>query len=405
MRVLWVSDLGCPTGFARVSHSVIKFIKDRLDITGFGINYKGVPHKLGIDLYPAATNQNDPMGFSKIAATVSQGDYDVIFILQDAWVIDNYLGTIKAAIDKDKIPPIVVYFPVDAEEHDPDWYKNFDIVTKAVVYTEFGKKTVQEVAPDLKLEIIPHGNDKEVFFKKFDSRDDAKKILFKGRDSYPDFLVLNANRNQPRKRLDITLRGFKIFAEGKDDVALYMHCGVTDASIAVDKLAMKLDIDDKIVMSNLNHGPQAVSEEDLNLFYNAADVGINTSMGEGWGLTSSEHAMTGAIQIVPDHSACTELFGDVGILMPTVADYTFDGVMTKGKLVSPEALAEALETVYNDRKAADALAEKAFEKFSSEEYEWETIAERWYKILKSAVSVGRINNLQVPEEGVPLKKR
>ena len=46
-----------------------------------------------------------------------------------------------------------------------------------------------------------------------------------------------------------------------------------------------------------------VDDRELNLLYNACDVGITTSMGEGWGLVSFEHGAAGAAQIVPDHSA------------------------------------------------------------------------------------------------------
>jgi D-inositol-3-phosphate glycosyltransferase len=53
-------------------------------------------------------------------------------------------------------------------------------------------------------------------------------------------------------------------------------------------------------------------DRELNLLYNACDVGINTSMGEGWGLVSFEHGATGGAQIVPEHTACAELWADVG---------------------------------------------------------------------------------------------
>lgn len=380
MRILWVSDLGVSTGFARVSHSIIRHIKDRVDITGFGINYKGNPHNVGIDIYPAAVGPQDVMGFSKIATTIEQGNYDAIFILQDVWVQANYLAEIKKHVPEDKIPPIVSYFPVDAEEHDSSWYNDFNIVTKAVAYTEFGKKVAEEATKNIELLILPHGNDDDIFYKKYGSRKEAREIMSPD-SKIKNFVVLNANRNQPRKRLDITLRGFKIFAEGKEDVALHMHCGVTDASIDVAKLAIRLGIDDKIVLTNLNHGPQSVSEEDLNLFYNAADVGLNSGMGEGWGLTATEHAMTGAVQIVPDHSACAELFHDVGILVPTVAEYTFNGIMTVGKLVSPEGIAAALEEAYQNRNSTE-KADAAIAKFSGDYYNWKHIAEKWFTIFE-----------------------
>jgi len=393
-RILWVSDLGVTTGFARVSHSIIKNIKDKYNIDGFGINYKGMPHKIGIDIYPASANSmRDPMGFSRIGEMALSGRYDMIFILQDVWVISKYLEEIKARAAKlnVEIPKIVLYFPVDAEEHLPEWYKDFDIVSQAVVYNKFGRVVASKASPDVNFKIIPHGVDTTIFRKTFANRKEAKKIIYGDSGFNKDFLVLNVNRNQPRKRLDITLRGFKLFSDGKDDVGLYMHCGVVDASIDVAKLAMRIGLlhddgkDNKMILTNLNAGPQNVPDEALNLYYNAADVGINTSLGEGWGLGAVEHAATGAYQIVPNSSACKELFDGIGTLIPIVADYTFDGIMTVGKLVSPEGVAAALEDSYQKFKAGKLNGDLGMKKFTSDKYSWKTISETWSELFNEVM--------------------
>jgi hypothetical protein len=41
-------------------------------------------------------------------------------------------------------------------------------------------------------------------------------------------------------------------------------------------------------------------DEDINMFYNAADVGINTADGEGSGLCNFEQMGVGVPQVVPD---------------------------------------------------------------------------------------------------------
>jgi glycosyltransferase involved in cell wall biosynthesis len=41
-------------------------------------------------------------------------------------------------------------------------------------------------------------------------------------------------------------------------------------------------------------------DEDINMFYNAADVGITTADGEGWGLCQFEQMGVGVPQVVPD---------------------------------------------------------------------------------------------------------
>jgi glycosyltransferase involved in cell wall biosynthesis len=59
----------------------------------------------------------------------------------------------------------------------------------------------------------------------------------------------------------------------------------------------------------------AMSDFDVNMMYNAADVGINTCMGEGFGLCNMEHAGVGKPQIVSAVGALEDIFADGGALL------------------------------------------------------------------------------------------
>jgi glycosyltransferase involved in cell wall biosynthesis len=160
-----------------------------------------------------------------------------------------------------------------------------------------------------------------------------------------------------------------------------MHCGVRDSSVDITQLARRYKIDDKMIITSATVGIQRVPPEKLNVIYNACDVGVNTSMGEGWGLVNVEHAATGAVQIVPRHSACEELFYDCGILVENVSDFMFDNSQTVGKLTSPEEVARALEILYKNRKLLSDLSAKSIKKFTAPEYQWHTIAMKWKDIF------------------------
>ena len=384
-KVLFVSDLVIMTGFGRVAHSIIENLTDKYEVVGLGVNYRGDPHNYNFPIYPAATG-GKVFGEDRLVSILSNVKFDILFILNDAWLIHNYLEVIKNNV-KVPLPKIVVYFPVDSLNHDPSWYSNFNMVDKAVTYTEFGRSVVNDpgCAENLKLDIIPHGVDSKIFYKKFTNRRDAKTSLAKSGKNQDSFVFLNANRNQPRKKLDITLNAFKLFAEGKEDVLLHMHCGVRDASIDVARLATRLGIDDKLILTNLNIGVQRVSDEALNGIYNSCDVGLNSALGEGWGLPNFEHALTGAPQIVPDHSSCAEIFKDCGLLVPTVTTFTFDKSMTVGKLISPEGMAEKMELIYKDKDLYNSLSEKSIKKFSDPKYSWKKISRQWDKLFESVL--------------------
>lgn len=390
LEVLWMSDLVVPTGFSKVSHSIIKHIKDRVNITGVGVNYYGDPHPYDFPIFPTNPGGGDLYGIKRLPA-LAKKHWDAIFILNDVWVVNSYLEAIKQHF-KDDMPKIIIYFPVDAEDHDPEWYKNFDIVTKAVAYTEFGKRVALKVCPEIKdkLTVLPHGVDHEIFYQLTEDKTESKLLarqkVFNGHEELLEaYILLSANRNQPRKKLDLTMEGFALFAKDKpENVRLYMHCGMVDASIDVGKLADWLGISRRLVVTSLTKGVQTVPETHLNYIYNAADVGLNTSLGEGWGLTAIEHTVTGAPQIVPNHSACAELYNDCGVLINTPHSWRFDNLMTKGRVVTPETVAEAMEKLYTNKDLYDKLSKKSREKFSSDTYNWKLISEDWLKLFYEA---------------------
>lgn len=384
--LIW-GDQVIKTGFERVIYSIFSRLTDKLDIVGLGINHHGDPHKYPYPVFPAS-NGGDIYGIGRIGEFVKD-NLDFIFILNDVWVIDKFLDAIKKAWDKTPLPKIIVYFPVDAEEHSSEWYKNFDIVDIPVTYTEFGRNVVLKAAPELKdkLKIIPHGTDIEMFSPMY--RQEARKKLFGDRNK-DDFIFLNANRNQPRKKLDVTMEAFKLFSDGKPDTRLYLHCGITDMGIDVGRLSVRLGIDNKLILSNLARGPQQVSERQLNLIYNCCDVGVNTGLGEGWSLTNAEHMCTGAPQIVPDHSACRELFSDCGLLVPTKLPWTFDNIMTVGRQVDAVDVATAMETIYTDKDLYNNLSEKGLKKFTSQEYNWDFVANKWLKLIEEPHDTDRM---------------
>lgn len=389
-RMLCISDAVTPTGFSKVFHSLAKRWEKEYDIISVGVNYHGDPHNYKFPIFPAH-NGVSIYGENRVVELINSQDFDLIWILNDAWVINKYLETIKKHVTK-QLPKIVVYFPVDSAEHDPDWYSNFDIVSVPVTYTKFGEWVVRDANPVLDVKIIPHGVDTSIFYKLYQTRLEAKQKFFepykdKVGDLKNSFIVLNANRNQPRKKLGTTMKGFAKFARNKpQDVKLYMHCGIVDASINVDKLATRYGISDRLIVSSTKRGVQVVPESRLNEIYNICDVGINTGAGEGWGLTSVEHAATGAVQLLPNHSACRELFMGCGLLMNTHGDDMFDNSMTVGKLVSSDEVANKLEYLYRNPEERERLAELGYKKFTSEEYSWDTISNTWLEVFRSLLS-------------------
>lgn len=397
-RILVAGDAAVPTGFARVIEGICKPLATRYEIHHLGTNYRGDPHGYSWKVYPAELG-GDRWGARRIVELAAKIQPQLIFIVNDIWVQSAYLQELRHA---KTLPPIIFYCPVDGGPIDPESIAPLAGVTRFVVYTDFGKEQVEaavqkqrEKEPSFNfpaVETIPHGVDTETFYPlqgndEMSGRLAARKLLFPdAADLDQRFIVLNANRNQPRKRIDTTIRGFALFARGKPaGVKLFLHMGVEDVGWNVILLARRYGIEDRILMSSLAKTIQGVSTAQLNRVYNACDVGINTSSAEGWGLPSFEHAATRAAQIVPRHSACAELWDGAAVMLEPAFKVINEGVLTDAWLVTPESVAEALEKLYGDREFLAEMSEKAFRTATRPEYQWGNIAERWNALFQQVL--------------------
>ena len=384
IKIAFIGDGVEFTGFGRVLHSIAKYLykEHNYEISWLGINTDGDPHEYPYRIYPTKTGKS-VYGYDRTPLFLHREEPDLIFLLNDVWIITQYLTEIKNFYKGKNRPPIVVYFPVDAENHDISWYSNFDIVDVAVTYTEFAKRVATEAAPGIDFKVIPHGIDGDDFFKIDLPTLEIKRQVFPNLDELTNsFIFLNANRNQGRKRLDITMQAFTMFAQNKpENVKLYMHSGITDMHINTLVLAERYGISKRLIVSSKDHGVQRASISSLNVIYNATDVGINSGIGEGFGLTSVEHAVTGAPQIVPDHSACRELFSDCGLLVPAKQPFVIDNICTTGYLIRSDDLAVAMEKIYRDQELYHKLSLAGYKKFTDPKYSWSSITNTWNEIF------------------------
>jgi glycosyltransferase involved in cell wall biosynthesis len=117
----------------------------------------------------------------------------------------------------------------------------------------------------------------------------------------------------------------------------------------------------------------------LNAIYNTADVHINTSEGEGWGLTSHEGAACNVPQIVPDHSACQELFADYATLIPVDHQRYDPETLRRWSVVSAEDVALSLEYVYDEEETVCEMANDGFDALTK--LTWPAIAKRFEALI------------------------
>ena len=391
-KLLWVGDIVAKTGFARVTENVLSRIKDKYDIVVLGCNYHGDPSPLRNDyvIYPASTrHQTAPFGEERIREVVQAVAPDIVFTINDTWIINSQYNQI-ADFHKEGKFRFVGYYPVDSYGWIGGWLDTMPQWDLSICYTEFGAREIMACGFQKPITVIPHGVTPKQFYPK--DKTECRKSLGLKTD---DFIVFNGNRNQFRKRIDITIAGFAEFAKDKPDTKLYLHMGQKDQGWDVMPLFGRemrrrgLDPNGRIIMTANCFGPPDVEVDMLNNIYNAADVGVNTCKGEGWGLVNFEHASCRVAQVVPDHTSCKEIFEGYGKLIR--CDHIDVDVNYAREMPCPSHLhlAELLTSLYEDRKELERTAELCYQRATEEQFDWDTVAAQFDAAFQEALALGR----------------
>ena len=115
------------------------------------------------------------------------------------------------------------------------------------------------------------------------------------------------------------------------------------------------------------------------------DIGVNTCIGEGWGLVNTEHAATGVAQLVPDHTSLKEIFYGVDRMAIESWEVDCNYGLDRGQ-PSPKAMASILNDYYYDRKALDEAGAWCWERMHEEQFTWPFVQKQMLDIVERTLS-------------------
>ena len=408
-KLLWCGDIVAMTGFARVTENVLERLRDNYEIVVLGNNWWGDPTPLQefYKMYPSSNRfQQAPFGEQRIREIVEREKPDVVFTINDMWIINEQYKQI-ADLHEQKKFKFVGYAPMDSY----GWLGSLDETANKwdgiISYTEFGAHEFIAGGIQKPVAVIPHGVTRGQFYPK--AKADARKALGLKDDI---FIVFNGNRNQFRKRIDITIEGFAKFAKNKPDTQLYLHMGLKDQGWDIIPLFSRamgregLDPNGRIILTAQTEGPPNVEVDMLNNIYNAVDVGINTCKGEGWGLVNFEHAACRVAQVVPDHTSCKEIFEGYGRLISCNHIDVDVNYAREMPCPSSDHLAEILTDLYENREKLDATAELCYTRVTDKQFDWDTVALQFGGVFEDVLNeVDHTIDEEAPKEKVKKKKK
>jgi len=327
-KLLILGDYLARTGFGTVSKNIIAEIKKSfpdVKITIVAINYFGEPIWENENTYVVSARRNDvnddPYGRYFFLKFLQENDYDSVFICQDLGVIRPFIEVLEH-IKREKKEQnrksfkTIFYFPVDCRIIE-ELTTGLDFFDLLVTYTEFGRQEVLRNQPQLKgrVKVIPHGNNSKHYYPLAKEEKEAFRRHYFG-ENWEKFIITNVNRNQPRKDLPNTIFGFieakKIWPKDLPAPFLYLHTHPKDP-MGWDLRAIFLqtdleeDVDYKLIPADVEHSMADI--ETVNKIYNASDLFLTTTLGEGWGLTFSEAAACKIPIIAPYTTSFMEMSG------------------------------------------------------------------------------------------------
>lgn len=379
------------TGFTRVLQALVPVLAQRFRITWVGVGYRGAPCTLlpGVELIPTNLRGGDMMGAYAARLDWDRLQPDAVLVLNDLWYLPHYT---RQFADIRRQVPLVGYLPLDGALDQVEWADQAAGYDHLITYTHWAAAQLRSALHarglSIPVSVAGHGVDRHGFQRNADAltlhaRMQLAAEVF-GLDA-PAYVVLNASRPDPRKRLDLTLEAFARFAQDlPPQVRLCLHQAIAHDQF-VEPLraqARALGIEARILWYPPRSGP--LDDAGLNAVYNACAVGLNTAMGEGFGLVSYEHAATGAPQVLPAHPALLELWAGAAIAVPVSPIRTEHSPLLMGVVAVP-GVAQALTHLYRDPACWARCAAAAYARATAPDLDWAGPAGQILAVLERAL--------------------
>ena len=387
-------------GYSKVVFELARHIAGctdiKLHIFGFQNFYDKPDHKLerklpeNVEVYDVYANENPKnkgFGENLICDYITSIKPHVVIVYNDLVVINSLLNKIK------EIPVIdfriVPYIDIVYQNEKNSLIANINMICDAaIMFTPYWKQIINYQGFKKPTYVVEHGFNKDVFYpipKKL-----ARKFYNIKED---DFVLINLNRNQPRKRWDICIMAFvKFVASHMNDpiklmIATNMNGGWDLAEVIISecrKYGVEVAEFQKHIIMLQN--PQQITDFEINAMYNVGDVGINTCDGEGFGLCNFEQAGVGKAQIVPNIGGFKSVFRkneNSLVIDPKwsyYCDHGRDFVGGEPEVCDVDDFVDALEFYYINRDVMHAHGQQARKDILSK-YSWDQMGQKLYTAI------------------------
>lgn len=389
-------------GYSRVIYELVKTVSEQpqsnviISIYGFQkhktpiaslVEERAIPN---IEIYDASAFETPPaagFGFTEFEKYVETHAPDVVVVFNDMSVLCGMVDRLKDMPSRKKFK-IVAYIDqvyLSQKRHFIEFVNTHTDI--AMAFTPYWKANLRKIGISLPLYHLRHGFNS---MKNFPiPRHLARKFFGLADD---DFLILNLNRNQPRKRWDKCMQTLAevVAREPESRIRLVVATelgGAFDIQEIYERELQKWGVSSQKGFQHILkiQSPQAMSDSDINTLYNAVDIGINTCDGEGFGLCNFENAAVGVPQVVSGVGGFLDFFDDTCsiLVQPKTTFYidcTRDAVGGEAQMCDQHDFASGIIKYYKDPVLRKQHGDAARKKIMNN-YAWDDIATTFCKIM------------------------
>jgi hypothetical protein len=401
MRFVLVSThVDQTTGYSKVVYNLLgQLAKLAPDVRTYHFGFQRHPTRenlrtvpKGVIAYDAAANEDpkeEGFGFNKIHEYLEMVNPDVVMIYNDPLIIHRFIESMKY---EKGVTPYKLWLYVDqvyqgiAPPLIESLNKNAD---KIYLFTNYWKKVYEGYGESPALSVIEHAVDTTMFSR----IPRSARSMVRQNMGLPDnaILFINTNRNTQRKRHDLSIMAFVRLIAADMSKPYYMMIATgldaqQGAYYDIGRIFLteckRLNLEDagkRIMLVDTSKKP--MTDAAINEIYNAGDIGLNTSDGEGFGLCQIEHLYAGAPQVVTDIGTYRDFMDDsvCQFISPGQRSY-FSGTMPLGQFSSEfdvnniqAAMVKMIERLPAAKEAAENF------KFKT----WDEVCAGWVADIKS----------------------
>lgn len=379
-RLLWLGNAPwCPSGYGEQAALFLPRLAGQghevAAVANYGLQGRETRWN-GITVYPS----DGCWGNRNLGVWADQYRADQVIALCDAWVLkpdvwpDGLSAAVWAPVDHWPIPPAVLAV-LQQDQISP------------IAMSRFGYDLMQTF--ELDPIYVPHGVDTTMFRPQREIRDAVRDELDIPHDVFLVGMV-GANVGNPsmhRKGFDKAFLAFNEFARRHDDAWMYVHANAApqDTGFPLDELATVIGMPPgRLRFPHAKAFELGIPTQALAYTYQAFDVLLQPSLGEGFGVPILEAQACGVPVAVSDHSAMTELCG-AGWLIE--GDPLWDPLQ-KSFFISPHVrpIVDALEAAYDHR---DDLELRGRVAAFAADYDADQVADLYWKPALERLLAGR----------------